>query len=118
MTEYKRPGPGNKPTKVVLTAAVRADLKTRGFKESPAGTFMSRDIGEVHINIYENGNCNIHLPNRFHSITFAVDIYWAPSILYITQMELNKDAARIRQEAEVVTGYADAVMDVVCGKKA
>ncbi len=114
MTEYKRPG--NRPTKVVLTAAVRADLKTRGFKESPGGTFMARYIGEVHISIHENGNCNINLPRRFHPITFSVDIYWVPSILYIAQMELNKDAARIRQEAETVTKYAEKVMDVVCGK--
>ncbi len=33
--------------------------------------------------------------------------------LYIAQMELNKDAARIRQEAETVVKFADKVMDVV-----
>ncbi len=113
-TEYKRPG--SKPSKVVLTAAVRADLRTRGFNECSTGNSMSRHIGKVHISIHENGNCHIHLPKRFASIQFSVDEYWVPSILYIAQMELNKDAAKIRQEAEVVVGYADVVMDVVCGK--
>jgi len=120
-TEYKRPG--SKPSKVVLTAAVRADLKNRGFREVSGGQ-MTRNIGKIdsqgfgviHIDIWENGHCHIHLTNRFHPIEFSVDAYWVPSILYIAQMELNKDAAKIRQEAEVVVGYAEMVMDVVCGK--
>jgi len=115
MTEYKRPG--NRLTKVVLTAAVRTDLKNRGFRESPIATMLVRDIGDVHIQIHESGNCNINIHNnRFHPIQFTVDEYYSKSILYIAQMELNKEAARIRQEAEGVAKLADKVMDVVCGK--
>ena len=112
MTEYKRPG--NRPTKVVLTAAIRADLKTRGFESSPGGTIMARDIGDIRISIHENGQCNIHLPNR--AVLFTVDQYWAKSILYLAQQEMNREAARMRKEAETVVNFADKVMDVVCGK--
>lgn len=114
MTEYKRPG--NRPSPVVLTAKVRADLKTRGFVASPGGTLMSRQIGPVSITIHENGNCNVHLPNKFHPVTFKVDEYWSASILYIAQREIHKESARIRKDAEDVATLADKVMDVVCGK--
>ncbi len=116
MTIWKRPG--NRPSKVVLTSAIRADLKKRGFEESPGGTVMTRSIGDVRITIQEDGKCVItfDIPKRHYTIHFEVDEYWAPSILYIAQMELHRDAARIRQEAEEVTKLAEKVMDVVCGK--
>ncbi len=111
MTEYKRPG--NRPTKVVLTAAIRADLKTRGFESSPGGTFMARNIGDVRISIHENGQCNVHLPNRAHAVRFTVDQYWAKSILYLAQQEMNREAARMRKEAETVVKFADKVMETM-----
>lgn len=99
--------------RIVLTAAIRSDLKKRGFKESPGGTAMRREIGETSITVWENGNCTIHIPDKGEAIYFNVTEYWAPSILYIAYQELQKEAKKIRDKAAAVDGQAEKVWKVV-----
>ena len=103
--------------RIVLTAAVRSELKKRGFKESPGGTAMRREIGETSITVWETGNCTIHIPDKGEAIYFNVTEYWAPSILYIAHRKLQEEANRIHQKATKVVVQADKVWAAMVGKQ-